>query len=257
MKAECKYIVATADVSSLYTIINHEDAIAATKWAMDKYSILISKQKLFILRCLAYGLQHNYFWHNHDYYRQLNGVGMGAKYAPSVANIFMAKWEEQAIYSDIPEDLVLYRRFIDDCVVIWKGDESSLIGFFERLNNNQNNIKLTYEISYKMIHFLDLTIQVQENSINTKTFFKTVERNSCIPVDNYHHDPWLINIPKGQMVRFRRNCSEDSTFLEQAKVLGKRFVLKGYNEDFIEEKIKEVFQIPRNTLLQDKDKKNL
>lgn len=53
----------------------------------------------------------------------------------------MAKWEEQAIYSDVPDDLILYRRFIDDCILIWKGDEDSLIRFFDKLNNNQNNIK--------------------------------------------------------------------------------------------------------------------
>lgn len=56
------------------------------------------------------------------------------------------------------------------------------------------------------------------------------------------------------MVHLRRNCSDDSTYLEQAKVLGKRFIMKGYNEDFIEEKIKEVYRIPRNTLIQDKEK---
>lgn len=86
-----KYILVTADVSSLYTNIGHENAISATKWAMNKFSNLVSKQKRFILRCLAFGLEHNYFWFNLDYYRQLNGIGMGVKYAPSVANLFMAE----------------------------------------------------------------------------------------------------------------------------------------------------------------------
>lgn len=98
VNAQEQYPIATADVASLYTIIDHEEAIQASKWALDKWSDLVSKQKGFILRCLAYGLQHNYFWYNMEYYRQLNGVGMGAKYAPSVANIFMDKWEEEILY---------------------------------------------------------------------------------------------------------------------------------------------------------------
>lgn len=124
-------MIATADVASLYTVIDHNDAIQASKLAMKKFSNLISKQRRFILRCLAFGIQHNYFWYNAEYYRQLTGIGMGAKYAPSVANIFMASWEEDAIYSDMPENLILYKRFIDDCIVIWKGDETSLIQMIE------------------------------------------------------------------------------------------------------------------------------
>lgn len=90
---------------------------------MDKYRNIVSKQKRFILRCLAFGLQHNYFWYNSEYYRQLNGIGMGAKYAPSLANIFMAKWEEKEVYLNTPTQLIMYQRFIDDCIIIWSGDK--------------------------------------------------------------------------------------------------------------------------------------
>lgn len=62
---------------------------------------------------------------------------MGAKYAPSVANIFMAKWEEEVMYSNYPNQLVLFKRFIDDCIIIWRGDQNSLSQFFEKLNDNQ------------------------------------------------------------------------------------------------------------------------
>lgn len=55
---------------------------------------------------------------------------MGAKYAPSVANLFMAEWEEEAIYRDRPKELLLYKRYIDDLTVIWTGDVVSLIHFF-------------------------------------------------------------------------------------------------------------------------------
>lgn len=48
---------------------------------------------------------------------------MGAKYAPSVPNIFMSKWEEKSIFNNTPNQLILYKRFIDDLVIIWNGDE--------------------------------------------------------------------------------------------------------------------------------------
>lgn len=125
----------------------------------------------------------------------------------------------------------------------------------EKLNDNQKNIKLTYEISNTSIHFLDLNIQLTKNGFPTKTFFKPVERNSYIPVDSCHFDPWLINILKGQLIRLRRNCTDKSTFLEQANIIGRRFVQKGYNNDFIEDKIKEVSELSREELIRDKQKK--
>lgn len=160
----------------------------------------------------------------------------------------MARWEEQAIYSDILDDLIMYRRFIDDCILIWKGDEESLIQLFGKLNDNQKNIKLTYEISDNIVHFLDLEIQLDKGVITTKNFFKPVEQNSYIPVDSCHHDP------KGQMVHLRKNCTDKSVYLEQAKLMGKKFVSKGYSKNFIEEKIQEVYRIPRESLIQDKEK---
>lgn len=202
---------------------------------MDKFSNLISKQKRFIFRSLAFGLQHNYFWYNADYYRQLPGIGMGAKYAPSVANVFMAKWEEEAIFSDVPENLILYKRFIDDCIVIWKVDEP--IQMFDQLNINQKNIKLEYEIGNKVVQFLDLEIQLEKGRITTKTFFKPVERNSYRPTDSCHYEPWLLNIPKGQMIRLRRNCSDNREYLAQAQWMRKRFEDKGYSKKFIKEKL--------------------
>lgn len=38
------------------------------------------------------------FWNDGEYYLQRRCVAMGAKYVPSVANIFMTKWEEKTIY---------------------------------------------------------------------------------------------------------------------------------------------------------------
>lgn len=56
------------------------------------------------------------------------------------------------------------------------------------------------------------------------------------------------------MIRLRRNCSDDKEYLIQTHWIGKRFEDKGYNKQFIEEKIQEVYEIPRNLLIQDKNK---
>lgn len=118
----------------------------------------------------------------------------------------------------------------------WQPGEFDSI-FFQKHNTNQKNINLTYEYYEKAIAFLDLDIILGENSIITKTIFKPVERNSYIPVDSCHYDPWLSNIPKGQLICLRRNCRSQSDFIEQAQLIGKKFIHRGYNEDFTMEKI--------------------
>lgn len=39
----------------------------SVKWALNTFSELASKQKSYLLKCLDYGLSHNYFWFNSDY----------------------------------------------------------------------------------------------------------------------------------------------------------------------------------------------
>lgn len=72
---------------------------------------------------------------------------MGARFAPSVANLFMARREEEAIFKNRPPELVCNQRYIDDLIMIWGGDKPSLDIFFQKLNANTNNIVLTWNIT--------------------------------------------------------------------------------------------------------------
>lgn len=72
---------------------------------------------------------------------------MGARFAPSIANLFMEEWEDKFVFANRKEGLLFYRRFIDDLFFIWEGDECSLHEFMRELNSNKNNIKLEYEYS--------------------------------------------------------------------------------------------------------------
>lgn len=96
---------------------------------------------------------------------------MGAKFAPSVANAFMAQWEETSVYENIPAELSLYKRYIDDLIIIWNGSREALENFLNKLNTNEKNIQLVWKIEEKSIDFLDLNISLEGNRIVTKTFF--------------------------------------------------------------------------------------
>lgn len=71
----------------------------------------------------------NYFWHDGSFYRQHKGIAMGAKYAPSVANIFLSKWEHEEIFGKPRINLQIYKRYIDDVIIVWIGMEEFEIIF--------------------------------------------------------------------------------------------------------------------------------
>lgn len=122
------YLV-TADVSSLYTIFQHDDALLALNWALSQRGDIPYEQKVFLRQALDFCLSHNYFWYDHKFYSQIRGVAMGARFAPSIANLFMGEWMDKCVFANKKEGLLFYRRFIDNLFFIWEGDECSLHKF--------------------------------------------------------------------------------------------------------------------------------
>lgn len=174
---------------------------------------------------------------------------MGAGFAASLANLFVALWEVDVVYPSQRPELCLWARYIDDILLLWKGDEETLHEFMATLNNNERGIVLTYELSSVSIHFLDLEIAIVDRRIVTTTHFKPTDRNGYISTDSCHYSPWLESVPRGQLLRIRRNCSSTSDFMRQAQFLKERFVAKGYLPSTIDNEIIRISNIDRNTLM--------
>ena len=96
---------------------------------------------------------------------------MGAKYAPSVANIFLNHWEEEQIYSVERKNLRLYRRYIDDTIIVWRGSEEELQSFFDEINQNAYGMTFSGSWNKQSIDYLDLQLFRNNGTINTRTFF--------------------------------------------------------------------------------------
>jgi hypothetical protein len=63
-------------------------------------------------------LKNNDFMFNEEWYLQVGGTAMGKKFAPNYANIFMAKWELEAL-NKCPKKPQCYFRYLDDIFIIW------------------------------------------------------------------------------------------------------------------------------------------
>lgn len=136
-----------------------------------------------------------------------------------------------------------------DLLLVWVGSESTLKDYMDHLNDNTHNIRLTSQWSTEQIHFLDVNIFRVDDTLQTKVFFKPTDRNSFLPMHSGHHPLWLRNVPKGQMMRVRRNCSSLEDYDQQAMILKNRFVEKGYKSQHLDWIMEEIRALPREHCL--------
>lgn len=82
---------------------------------------------------LLFATAQNYFWFNSKFYIQTTGIAMGAKFAPSLVSLFIAKWEENVAYAHGRSHCLLCVKYIDD-ILLWKGGQLSLDSY-DRINS--------------------------------------------------------------------------------------------------------------------------
>ena len=81
-------LLVTANVTSLYPSIPHEDGLRALYTKLEeRKDKKVSSENLVDL--VEFVLKNNYFEFNSDVYRQISGTAMGTKFAPPYACIFM------------------------------------------------------------------------------------------------------------------------------------------------------------------------
>ena len=97
---------------------------------------------------------------------------MGTICAPTYANIFMAQFEKQHIYTHIKNKSILNLRYIDDIFMIWTGTKQELLMFSEKLNSNHKTIKFEHNISHSNISFLDTLIYKEKNRTLEITLYR-------------------------------------------------------------------------------------
>lgn len=86
---------------------------------------------------------------------------MGAAWAPAYACLHLGCWEEEDVFC-LPlylSHVHTWLRYIDDVLVIWTGNITTLHGFIDQLNVNERNIRLTYTYDRFQLLFLDPLIR--------------------------------------------------------------------------------------------------
>ena len=183
-------LLVTADVTSLYTNIPHEEGIAAVIHFMEEYKHLLPTNcpPPHIVRIiLDFILKHSTFKFMDTHIHQILGTSMGTRMAPPYANLLMRK-EERAIILTFLHLIYFWKRFIDDIFFIFLGSHSQLNSLMTFMNTIGPTIKYHIHLFRTTVTFLEVQIYLSKTrKLKTKLYRKPTD---CMILLHFHsHHP--------------------------------------------------------------------
>ena len=225
-----EWILATGDVTSLYTNMNINRTIACVKQAFKKYPSQGRPDK-HLLDLLEITLKNNDFEINGQWYKQTCGMGMGKKQAPGLANLYLLNFDRKAMHG-FKIKPILFFRFLDDIFFIWPGTKEELKEYGEFLNTITPGIKITLNSDDNQISFLDTIIYKHtENGVTnlqSKVYFKPTDTHQLLHHDSFHPRHSTKSVLRSQLIRFKRISSTKKDYKETCKILFKSLKDRGY-----------------------------
>ena len=242
-------ILVTMDVSSLYTNIDHQEGADACHEKLETRKKKMTPSSL-LKRLILLVLKSNVFRFNNCFHQQIKGTAMGTPMAVNYANLFLDKLETEMLCEYERKTNLrpyVWMRYIDDIFFIWQHDEKSLHDFIKFCDNYSASKKMKSKIRFE-------TNTSTESGIKTSLYTKPTDAHLYLNAKSSHPRHVIKNLPKGQFIRVRRICSEDSDFDRCASQMKKYFLLRGYTEKHLQEAINMVKKIPRNDLLKERER---
>ncbi|KAJ1088372.1 hypothetical protein NDU88_001529 [Pleurodeles waltl] len=194
-------LLATFDVTSLYTNIQHDDGLMALSEALNKRTV--KKPSTNVLTNFARViLKSNNFTFNGIHYLQIQGTSMGTRMAPSYANIFMGKLEDYILASFNIKPLV-WLRYIDDIFIMWNAGSRTLEQFTAFINSIHPTIKFTGSNTTQKSHlpFLDVLLTIHEQKIITDLYHKPTDIHLYLNWTSCHPRHTKLSIIYSQALR--------------------------------------------------------
>ena len=197
----------SADFESLYTNIPLDKAIDIIMQMVSSYTFNdISNKAIFEILKLV--LLNNYFTFKCDsltfFLLQTKGIAMGTSCGPSVANLYLAYFENK--YRKVLDNS-LYYRFIDD--VLYTDTENFITSKFKEIFPDLTLNCFTSD----QVQFLDLNISFNlDRTLNFDLYIKPTFTGSYLNINSNHPNHVFKGIIISLVSRIRRNCTNDYNF---------------------------------------------
>ena len=221
----------TGDVTGLYPNMRIDRIMETAREALANNPVQ-GRPDEYILLLLEITLRGNDFEFDGKTFLQICGTAMGIPYAPSLANIYMVKFDKEA-NTGFQSRPILYFRFIDDVFFVWCDTEENLRLFQSFLNSLIPGIEITLNWSKVEVNFLDTVVYKlpSENgdTIATKLYFKPTDTHQLLHCKSLHPKHTFRGVLKSQFIRFRRICTTKKDYDDATKVLIKALSVRNYS----------------------------
>ena len=122
----------------MYSNIPLEEGLEAYRITLEKRGDK-SIPSDYILKLLKLIMEKNIFTFNEEYWLQILGTCMGTRVASTYANLFMGVLEKKILDSCPPhlwQHVHLWKRYIDDILILWTDSWESFLEFFNYINDS-------------------------------------------------------------------------------------------------------------------------
>ena len=246
-------MLVTLDVESLYTNVPHDGGIQALEHALLERPTSAIPSNSCIVTLAELVLTHNYFMFQDDYFLQKRGVAMGSNMAPNYAGLYVGYLEKTKILNPVQNpflsNIILWKRYIDDVFLLFKGTREELNNFFIFMNSCSDHLKFTMSFDFYSLNFLDLLITRGEDGVlYTDLYTKPTDRNSLLRADSCHPLPLKNSLPYSQFCRVKRICSKPTDLNRHLTNMQAKFKERGYSNAQIDNATTKIEQKPRSDL---------
>ena len=223
-----QHIVVSYDVVSLFTNIPLKETIdIVTDYVYNsENSPKFEKKDFKKLLEIATG---GYFLYQNKLYCQIDGVTMGSPLGPTLANFFLAHFENKFMSENLeflPEKFV---RYVDDVFCVFSSMDY-VNKFLDYLNHLHPNLKFTHELGPRKLAFLDTEIDLDLNSGNfgSQVYRKPTNTNVILNWTAYCPENWKLGLITCLINRAYIVCSTWDLFNNEMGKLKDIFKKNGY-----------------------------
>ncbi|CAM4973951.1 unnamed protein product [Rotaria socialis] len=218
----------TADITNLYTMLPQDESLDILEEFLREHNYeQIQGISIGVIRQLAHlVLKETAFVDGNKFYRQIIGGAMGSPFTLTLANIFMWKWEKNAICSAL-ESHEIYGRYIDDIFFTFNGPKPKIQRIIEKANEFHPNIKLEANIG-SCVSVLDLLIENRNGVLFTSLYHKPAAEPCVVPFISDHARHVFSNIIKASLLRAVRYSSTLDIFEKERRTIRLMLLYNGY-----------------------------
>ena len=186
----------TLDVKALYPSIKPELALQAIREVLATDKTTNKNTKNAIAQFIELSFENSYVAYNNECYRSKVGIPTGGSLSRQIADIFLhwILFHKINPKIDVIQAIRFWKRFIDDCIGVWRGTKRSFDQFVRQLNTETKKYGIEFPANEaqfgKSVHFLDLSVYLDDNVTIASTKVnpsQLIQSDTLTPTASTHH----------------------------------------------------------------------